>query len=158
MAVKEKAVSKSAGGGGKSGSGRGPDGPILPELLRTGSYKPNQGRTVRMVTWATVGVIFVLSAWRLHETLSLSAPNLQWIAPGGLLAVGLWLSYRIVNIPKFAEFLIAVEAEMSKVSWPTRTELIRSSLVVIGFIISLAAILFCFDLFWQFVFQKLGVI
>lgn len=157
MAVKEKAVSKSAGGG-KPSSGRGPNGPILAEFLRVGSYKPNQGRTVRLVTSVTVGVIFVLSAWRLHETLSLSSPGAQWIAPGLLLAIGAWITYRVINIPKFAEFLIAVEAEMSKVSWPTQTELIRSSLVVIGFIISLAAILFAFDLFWQFVFQRLGVI
>ena len=157
MAVKEKAVSKSAGGGGKPSSAQG-IGPIFAELLRARSYKPSQGRMVRMVTSATIGVIVALSAWRLHDTLSLSYPTAQWAAPGVLLAAGMWLAYRVVNFPKFAEFLIAVEAEMSKVSWPTQTELIRSSLVVIVFIIALAGILFAFDLFWQFVFQRLGVI
>ena len=34
-------------------------------------------------------------------------------------------------MPAFADFLIAVEAEMNKVSWPTRTELFRGSMVVI---------------------------
>ena len=159
MAVKEKAVGKAAGGGGGKVSGPGrPDGPILPELLRAGSYKPNQGKTVRMVTSVTVGVIVALSAWRLMESLSTVSPAAQWSVPGVVLAIGLWLAYRVVNVPKFAEFLIAVEAEMSKVSWPTQTELVRSSLVVIGFIVSLAAILFMFDLFWQFVFQRIGVI
>lgn len=157
MAVKEKAVSKNAGGG-KAASGRGSDGPIVAELLKASSYKPNQGRTVRLVTSVTIGAIVALSAWRLQDTLSLSYPAAQWIGPGVLLAVGLWLAYRVVNIPKFAEFLIAVEAEMSKVSWPTQTELFRSSLVVIGFIISLAAVLFAFDLFWQFVFTQLNII
>ena len=36
-----------------------------------------------------------------------------------LLAAGLWASYRLVNVPAVADFLIAVEAEMNKVSWPT---------------------------------------
>ncbi len=155
MAVKEKAVGKSAS---SAGGGSFAIGPIIAELLSARSYKPNQGRTVRMVTSVIIGVIVVLSAWRLYDTLSLSYPQAQWIAPGVLLAAGLWLAYRVVNVAKFAEFLIAVEAEMSKVSWPTQTELIRSSLVVIGFIISLAAILFVFDLFWKFVFQQLGVV
>ena len=61
-------------------------------------------------------------------------------------------------MPKFADFLIAVEAEMTKVSWPTQTELVRSSLVVIFFIVSLAAILFMFDLVWRTVFQFIGII
>ena len=33
----------------------------------------------------------------------------------------------VVNLPVFADFLIAVEAEMNKVSWPTRGELFRGS-------------------------------
>jgi preprotein translocase subunit SecE len=78
--------------------------------------------------------------------------------PGLLLFVGWWFCYRIDNLPKFADFLIGVEAEMTKVSWPTQTELIRSSMVVIFFIASLALILFGFDLFWRTVFQFLGII
>ena len=49
---------------------------------------------------------------------------MSWPAPCCL--VGVWLGYRLVNIPRFADFLIAVEAEMNKVSWPSRGELIRS--------------------------------
>ena len=155
MAVKEKAVNEGAGGGSARASSAGS---MVAELFRAGSYKPSQGRTVRMVTAVTIGVIVVLSAWRLKETLAIAAPDAQWIGPGVLLAAGSWLAYRVVNIPKFSEFLIAVEAEMSKVSWPTQTELIRSSIVVIVFIIALAAILFAFDLIWKAVFQFLGVI
>ena len=153
MAVKEKPSGKSVGGGATKSLSNS----VMTELVRAGSYKPSQGRTVRMVTAATFGVIVALSSWRLQQTLSTSAPMAQWALSGLLLAIGLWITYRVVNIPKFAEFLIAVEAEMSKVSWPTRTELIRSSAVVIIFIISLAAILFAFDLIWKFVFQALGV-
>ncbi len=79
---------------------------------------------------------------------------------GLILAVGLWLSYRIVNYPKFADFLIAVEAEMNKVSWPTRGELVRSSIVVIFVILALAGLLYFYDLLWGFIFGKnvLGVL
>ena len=154
MAVKEKAVSKGAGGGSAKASGT----PMIAEFFKATPYKRNQGRTVRLVTAAVIGIIVALSAWRLKETLVTALPGLQWIVPGVLLALGMWIAYRVIHIPKFAEFLIAVEAEMSKVSWPTKTELRRSSAVVIIFIIALAGILFLFDLFWRTVFQFLGVI
>jgi len=40
------------------------------------------------------------------------------------------------------DFLIAVEAEMNKVSWPSRAELVRSAAVVIFVIFLLATVLF----------------
>jgi preprotein translocase subunit SecE len=75
-----------------------------------------------------------------------------------LLAVGLWLGFRIVNYPSFADFLIAVEAEMNKVSWPSRGELFRSSVVVIVVIFGLAAILLAYDIFWKAVLKFLGIV
>jgi preprotein translocase subunit SecE len=157
MATKEKAVS---GGSRSAGAGRSKSfaSYVPAELFQFGSYKRNQGRTVRMVTAVTFGVIITLSAWRLYETLITSGSSVQWSVPGLLLFVGWWFCYRIVNLPKFADFLIGVEAEMTKVSWPTQTELTRSSMVVIFFIASLALILFGFDLFWRTVFQFLGII
>ncbi len=71
---------------------------------------------------------------------------------------GLWLSFRFVNYPRFADFLIAVEAEMNKVSWPTKKELIRSSLVVLFCILALTTVLFFFDIFWQMAFIKIGIL
>src|ERR1043166_2366629 len=35
----------------------------------------------------------------------------------------MWVAWRVVNIPAFADFLIATEAEMNKVSWTTRKRL-----------------------------------
>ena len=60
------------------------------------------------------------------------------------------------NMPSFADFLISVEAEMNKVSWPTRTELFRASMVVILVIFVLAAILFVYDVAWRFLLRMLG--
>jgi preprotein translocase subunit SecE len=68
--------------------------------------------------------------------------------PTVLLAAAAWASYRLVNVPNVADFLIAVEAEMNKVSWPTRTELFRASMVVLLMIFSLAIILAVYDYFW----------
>jgi len=61
-------------------------------------------------------------------------------------------------VPAFADFLIAVEAEMNKVSWPSRRELMRGSAVVLLTIIFLAAILYLFDAVWRFIFQTLGIL
>lgn len=78
--------------------------------------------------------------------------------PALVLCVGLWIAYRIVNLANFADFLISVEAEMSKVSWPTKTELVRGSVVVLITILFLAGFLFMFDFIWAMVFKYLGIV
>jgi len=50
-----------------------------------------------------------------------------------------------------------VEAEMNKVSWPTRGELFRASMVVLVTIFLLAVVLWLFDVVWGYVFSWLGV-
>jgi preprotein translocase subunit SecE len=69
-----------------------------------------------------------------------------------------WLAFRLVNLPKFAEFLISVEAEMAKVSWPSKQELIRATSVVIGSMAFLTLVLFLFDAFWAWLLTTLGVV
>ena len=79
----------------------------------------------------------------------------RFLVPGAILAAGLWFLYRLVNVPRFADFLIAVESEMAKVSWPSGAEVARSSAVVIFLIFALAAILAAYDLFWWFVLRAI---
>jgi preprotein translocase subunit SecE len=79
----------------------------------------------------------------------------RYIAPVLVLSLGAWLAFRIVNIPRFADFLISVEAEMNKVSWPSRGELYRASLVVIVVIFLLTAILLFFDVSLKFLLEML---
>ena len=62
---------------------------------------------------------------------------------------------RVTRQVTFADFLIAVETEMTKVSWPSTDEVIRSSAVVIFLIFALAAILAAYDLFWWFVLRAI---
>ena len=83
---------------------------------------------------------------------------MQFALPGVLLVGCWWVTYRLVNVPSFADFLIAVEAEMNKVSWPTRQELFRGSAVVLITIILLATVLFFFDMFWNKLFTQMGIL
>lgn len=121
---------------------------ILRELVQVGIYKKSQGRITRQLTCLAIWLTFALGAWRLMESGWMNAP-LKYAIPGVILAAGLWLGYRLVNLPTFADFLIAVEAEMNKVSWPSRTELVRSSTVVIIVIFGLTIVLFAYDSIWQ---------
>jgi preprotein translocase subunit SecE len=124
------------------------------EMFQLGVYKRSQGKVARQVTFAVLAITFALAAWRLWDFLIAYPEAYRYTLPGVVLLAGLWLSYRVVNYARFADFLIAVEAEMNKVSWPTRTELYRSALVVIFVIFFLATLLFGFDVVWQFVFKE----
>lgn len=126
------------------------------DMFQIGLYKRNQGRVTRQLTFAALALIVGLGAWRLYEFF---APNAftNYGVPWFLGIAGVWLSFRVVNMPRFADFLIAVEAEMSKVSWPTRKELFRGSVVVIVTIVVLAAVLYIFDFVWAFLLGLLGI-
>src|SRR5262245_1338996 len=132
-----------------AGRGRGV-GSIFQELFRFGLYKRSQGRVARQATFSALAVIVALGAWRLYETFTTSESDLMryWL-PLGVLAIGLWTSFRVVQMPSFAEFLISVENEMAKVSWPARGELFRASLVVMLVIFVMAFLLYGFDIMWE---------
>ena len=121
-------------------------------------YKPSQGKVSRQLTCGVVWLICFLACWALHEQLTIVGPKVKYYVPGCILLLGAWIGFRVVNLPNFADFLIAVQAEMNKVSWPTRGELIRASIVVIVVIFILATVLFGFDVFWKFFFVVIGVL
>jgi preprotein translocase subunit SecE len=136
---------------------------LIHGMLTASRYKRSQGRIARQLTFAAIAAIFVIAAWRWSSGSSgtwlrgfmspvLAEATAKYILPTALVALGAWIAFRIVNIPKFADFLISVEAEMNKVSWPSRGELYRASLVVIVVIFLLTAILFTYDFL-----LKLGV-
>ena len=78
-------------------------------------------------------------------------PALQYTLPLLLLAASLWGAWRVVNFPPFADFLIATEAELNKVSWTTRRRLIQDTIVVLVTTFLLALFLFLMDQTWRFV-------
>jgi len=134
---------------------------IIEEFLRVGVYKRSQGRIVRQVTFAALALTLLIGLWKLVWMLrGFGASCPTWLCyglPGVLAVVGLWAVYRSVNLPAFADFLIAVEAEMNKVSWPSRGELVRWSVVVILMIFSIGLLLAAFDVFWIWFFKLIGV-
>lgn len=124
------------------------------ELLRPGLYKRTQGRIARQLTFAAMALLVVIGSWRLSQHLTGSF-WLHYGVPIAISVVGCWISYRVVNMPRFADFLISVEAEMNKVSWPSGRELIRGSIVVLVTLFVLAMLLFLYDLFWSWFLLKL---
>jgi preprotein translocase subunit SecE len=120
-------------------------GSFFDEIFRVGFYKRNQGRIARQATFAALAVIIGLGAWSLSELYQDKGAGLHYILPLAFLLAGLWASFRIVQMPAFADFLISVEGEMNKVSWPSRGELFRASVVVMLVIFFLAALLFTYD-------------
>ena len=127
-------------------------------MLRFGLYKRSQGRVTRQVTFAALAVAIAFGLLRLSQLQAGHGLQWQFALPGVLLLVSLWASYRVVNVPVFADFLIAVEAEMNKVSWPTRSELFRASMVVLIVMFFLAAILSLYDFFWGVLFRWLKIL
>jgi preprotein translocase subunit SecE len=124
-------------------------------LFQLGLYKRSQGRIIRQITFAALMLVVALGAWRLSEVAHQQA--FKYAVPLAIVVIGGWIVYRLVNLPRFADFLIGVEAEMTKVSWPTRPELIRSSIVVIFTIVAFAVLLWFYDAFWSFLLTHLGV-
>ena len=131
-------------------------GSVFHELFSFGLYKRNQGRIARQATFGALAVIVALGAWRLSATLGLYVSDhpdwaestqrlLKYFVPLAVLVLGLWASFRVVQMPSFADFLISVEGEMNKVSWPSRSELYRATVVVILVVFFLAALLFAYD-------------
>jgi len=130
---------------------------IWSELFQFGVYKRSQGRIIRQLTFFALLAIVAIGCWKLSAYINRD-PAVTLGVPAVLLAIGVWLSFRAVNMPRFADFLIAVEAEMNKVSWPSKGELVRSSIVVIVVIMFLVAVLFIYDIIWRKLFEFIGIV
>jgi len=128
-----------------------------PELFRFDLYKPSQGRIVRQVTFVTIAFLGCMVAWELQRAF-LTDFGLAGYGGMALIAAAIvWVGFRLVSYSTFADFLIAVEAEMNKVSWPNGKQLWRSSVVVMFVIFALAAFLFIFDAIWTAIFELIGI-
>lgn len=138
------------------------------------AYKKSQGQRVRRGT--ILGVLAIAGSgiytMLAHRTLASGSDhwmmdmpfsgdqefilvgNAQFSIPL-LLALGaLWLAYRIVNWPTFADFLIATEAEMNKVSWSSKKKLIQDTIVVLVTMVILTLFLAVVDWFWIFILSR----
>jgi preprotein translocase SecE subunit len=75
-------------------------------------------------------------------------PDVRYTVPLLLAALSLWVAWRVVNVPAFADFLIATEAELNKVSWTTRRRLVQDTIVVLVTVLLMTFFLFGVDVLW----------
>jgi preprotein translocase subunit SecE len=136
---------------------------LIKELFSIRLYKNSQGRLVRRLTLIAIAVLFASGAYKFtlmpFDGLPLMGDTMvRWIIAGIIVAFGLWIAFRAVNWPLFADFLVSVEAEMVKVSWPSKAEVYSSTLVVLAMFLILSALIYVFDIVWVWAFRALGVI
>jgi preprotein translocase SecE subunit len=141
------------------------------------AYKRTQGQRVRRGTILGILILAGCGIYTLlqHNTLATGPqhwqvaipftgaffpllPDVRITLPLVLALASLWLAYRVVNLPAFADFLIATEAEVNKVSWTTRKRLIQDTVVVLVTVLLLTVFLFVVDSAWGFVLTKVGVL
>jgi preprotein translocase subunit SecE len=134
-------------------------GGLWTSLISPSLYKRNQGKRVRQATailflgWALFG------CWTLYTgPLADSPDGVRLGILAGLGLISFWVAYRAVNIPQVADFLIAVEAEMKKISWPTMQRCFRAATVVIVTMVLLAVVLFLYDQLWIWFFTLIKVL
>lgn len=123
---------------------------FLGSMLTPTLHKRNQGRRTRQVTAFAIALAFIIGCWSASQgPLSNSGTVVQYVIPYTIALLGCWFAFRCVNYPVFADFLIAVEAEMAKVSWPDRRQLYRATVVVLGTMFIMGLALFIYDAVWQ---------
>jgi preprotein translocase subunit SecE len=146
-------------GKGKSGSApRGLFVQFLVNLTRVDLFKPMQGWYARVYTALGLGLIVAAGAWRVEEAASDYSVLWKFGAPTAFALLLGWVVFRIIHFPPFAEFLIATEAEMNKVSWTSKDDLIRATTVVLTTVVLMAVFLFLVDTLWTFILRFIHVL
>ena len=145
---------------------------LLKELFRLRRYKASQGQLIRRLTMAGIWVLFATAAWKCTqmdftwfagwiaqsgEAVGSFAFIFSYSLAGVVVLFGFWFGYRLVNWVTFADFLISVEGEMAKVSWPGRAELRSSTIVVLVVFLFLAGMLLACDLILVILFSWVGI-
>lgn len=127
-------------------------------------YKKGQGYYTRMGTALAGAAISALGCWALYQKLEgilNGDPIRQWIragVPALILAVLFFVIYKVLNHPGIADFMIATEGEMKKVSWSSRKEIVTSTRVVVVTVIILAVLLGLIDYLFSLFFHTIGVL
>jgi preprotein translocase subunit SecE len=128
-------------------------------------YKSGQGYYTRLVSAIAAGVVVAIGCWRLYEKLAaVDITNattrllIQILVPVAVFVGLAWLIYWLVNKPVIADFMIAAEGEMKKVSWSSRKEIAVSTIVVIMVVISMSALMAATDTFFLIFFKAIKVL
>ena len=110
-------------------------------------YKRSQGKNSRLGTAITLFAVVAIGCWKLNQ--SLQTTNNVWLEtliPSAVAAIFAGLIYWLSNKPAIADFLIAAEGEIKKVSWSSRKEIVNSTIIVIVVVVFMAVGLGLVDL------------
>jgi preprotein translocase subunit SecE len=121
-------------------------------------YKRGQGKYTRICTFAGVVGVGLIGAVYLSEKIGASSVYLRFGLPTVLLLALAALMFWTVNRPSTADFMIATESEMKKVSWSSRKEVVGSTKVVIITTFILAIVLFGVDFLFTLIFHGMGIL
>ena len=111
-------------------------------------YKRTQGKNSRLWTALVVFAIVGIGCWKLYGKLQGTEPWIQTFVPVLVCAAFAALIYWLSNKPVIADFLIAAEGEIKKVSWSSRKEIMTSTMIVIFVVVIMAVGLGAVD--WAF--------
>lgn len=111
-------------------------------------YKRGQGKYTRLCTAFGIALVAGLGCLQLYKKLQAADLGLwvETMVPAGLFVVLAIFSFWLVNKRSFADFLIAAEGEMKKVSWSSRQEIAVSTFIVIVVVVIMAILLGTTDL------------
>jgi preprotein translocase SecE subunit len=133
--------------------------------FHTFNYKRTQGVRARRYTMIGLLIVGMTGVWSAYQAQTFGAgpwtlrmpfelptitplTDLEYAVPLLLAVAVFWLAWRAVNMPTFADFLVATEAEMNKVSWSSRRRLFQDTIVVLVTCALLTVFLLVVDLFW----------
>jgi preprotein translocase SecE subunit len=114
-------------------------------------YKREQGKYTRLCSTFAAIIITGLGCMQIYKKLQQNELGLwvETIGPAGLfLALAIVILY-LMNKPSIADFLIAAEGEIKKVTWSKKTEIAVSTFVVVAVVIIIAGILGFTDLVFR---------
>ena len=118
-------------------------------------YEWPKGSIIRVVLAIVAGVVavdFAIAAWGGYDAWQASTQQdrgMLLVSPivYAMLAVGLGLGglFAVLVHPKSGQFLIEVQKELAKVTWPTRPDVIRSTIIIAILTVILAVAIFAVD-------------
>ncbi|HSV26438.1 MAG TPA: preprotein translocase subunit SecE [Sedimentisphaerales bacterium] len=128
-------------------------------------YKRGQGYYTRLFSALAAGLVVAMGCFRLYQKLEAMVfldPAVkivvQALVPLSLMAGLGFLIFWLVNRAQIADFMIAAESELRKVSWSNRKEVVTSTIVVICVMLLMSLVLLLVDIGLRFFFGWIGLI
>ncbi|MHC4551250.1 MAG: preprotein translocase subunit SecE [Planctomycetota bacterium] len=118
-------------------------------------YKRGQGKNSRLGAALVIFAIVAVGCWKLYEKLGGTNVWVQTLVPVLVCSAFAALIYWLSNKPTLADFLIAAEGEIKKVSWSSRKEIVNSTMIVISVVVVMSCGLGAVDMLFQMFFSRI---